>query len=85
MTIILGGDSLNKAFFLKEQDARNLFFFHKSRKKFRTAAMSGATSLTVEVTNQNYLPGNGVYSERKLLFGDVFNYLSVSLIVPPTY
>jgi len=47
--------------------------------------MSGATSLTVEVTNQNYLPGNGVYSERKLLFGDVFNYLSVSLIVPPTY
>ena len=54
-------------------------------KNFKAAAMSGATPLTVEVTNQNYLSGNGVYSERKLLFGDVFNYLSVSLIVPPTY
>jgi hypothetical protein len=28
VTIILGGDSLNKTFSLKEQDARNLFFFH---------------------------------------------------------
>ena len=34
MTIILGGDSLNKTFPLKEQDARNLFFFHNSRELF---------------------------------------------------
>ena len=35
MTIILGGDSLNKTFFfLKEPDARNLFFFHNSRELF---------------------------------------------------
>jgi hypothetical protein len=28
VTIILGVDSLNKTFSLKEHDARNLFFFH---------------------------------------------------------
>jgi len=60
-------------------------FSINQEKIFRAAAMSGAKLLIVEVTNQNYLSGNGVYSERKLLFGDVFNYLSVSLIVPPTY
>jgi hypothetical protein len=43
VTIILGGDSSNKTFSLKEQDARNLFFFHNSRIIFRAAAMSGAT------------------------------------------
>jgi hypothetical protein len=42
VTIILGGDSLNKTFSLKEQDARYLFFFHKSM-IFKAAAMSGAT------------------------------------------
>jgi len=42
VTIILGGDSSNKTFFLKEQDARNLFSFH-NRINFRAAAMSGAT------------------------------------------
>ena len=45
MTIILGGDSLNKTFFLKEQDAIYLFFFHQSRFIFRAAAMSRATIL----------------------------------------
>jgi hypothetical protein len=43
MTIILGGDSLNKTFSLKEQDAKNLFFFHNSRIIFKAAGMSGAT------------------------------------------
>jgi len=43
VTIILGGDSSNNTFFfLKEQDARNLFSFH-NRINFRAAAMSGAT------------------------------------------
>jgi hypothetical protein len=46
VTIILGGDSLNEIFSLKEQDVRNLFFFHKSRLFFRAAAMSGATRLS---------------------------------------
>ena len=34
MTIILGGDSSNKTFPLKEQDARNLFFFHNQENYF---------------------------------------------------
>jgi hypothetical protein len=32
VTIILGGDSLNKIFFPKKQDTINLFFFHNSIK-----------------------------------------------------
>jgi hypothetical protein len=40
VTIILGGDSPNKTFFLKEQDGRYLFF---PCIIFRAAAMSGAT------------------------------------------
>jgi hypothetical protein len=31
VTIILGGDFLNKIFFPKKQDTINLFFFHNSR------------------------------------------------------
>jgi hypothetical protein len=42
VTIILGGDSLNKTFSLKEPDARNLFF-SKDFNFFKAAAMSGAT------------------------------------------
>jgi hypothetical protein len=57
VTIILGGDSLNKTFFpLKEQDARNLFFFHNSRELiFRAAAMSGATRTISQKLNWNDL------------------------------
>ena len=48
MTIILGGDSLNKTFPLKEQDARYLFFFHNLEDYLWAAAMSGATRLVLE-------------------------------------
>jgi hypothetical protein len=43
VTIILGDDSLNKTFSLKEQDARNLFF---PCKIFKAAAMSGCDRMT---------------------------------------
>ena len=42
MTIILGGDSLNKNIHIKEQDARNPFF-PKIQDIFKAATMSGAT------------------------------------------
>jgi len=41
VTIILGGDSLNKTVSPKEQDARYMFFFHYPDFFLSIAAMSG--------------------------------------------